>query len=101
MVLYGSASKINQSETTLEYFDPLETHKYHTHTHTPCVMMDEVSLETSPKNIMIQDMINSETVQKIKFLYGLNDLTITIKTLLYSHSKLKCDPHEKLSFCTE
>ena len=32
-----SASKINQSETTLEYFDPLQTHKYHTHTHTPCL----------------------------------------------------------------
>ena len=31
-----------------------------THTHTPCLMMGEVSLETSPKNIMIQDMINSE-----------------------------------------
>ena len=28
--------------------------------HTPCLMMAEVSLETSPKNIMIQDMINSE-----------------------------------------
>ena len=26
------------------------------------VMMGEVSLETSPKNIMIQDMINSEVV---------------------------------------
>ena len=32
----------------------------HTHTHTPCLMMGEVSLETSPKNIMIQDLINSE-----------------------------------------
>ena len=27
---------------------------------TPCLMMGKVSLETSPKNIMIQDMINSE-----------------------------------------
>ena len=38
----------------------LRTHKYHTHAHTPCLMMGEVSLETSPKTIMIQDMINSE-----------------------------------------
>ena len=45
---------------TLKCFDHLQTHKYHTHTHTPCLMMGEVSLETSPKNIMIQDMINSE-----------------------------------------
>ena len=33
---------------------------YHTHTYTPCLMIVEVSLETSPKNIMIQDMIISE-----------------------------------------
>ena len=33
-----------------------------THTHTPCLMMGVVSLEMLPKNIMIQDMINSETV---------------------------------------
>ena len=56
------SSVINQSETTLEYFDPLQTHKYHAHTHTPCLMMGEVPLETSPKNIMIQDMINSKTI---------------------------------------
>ena len=47
---------------TLEYFDPLQTHKYHTHAHTTCLMMGEVSLETSPKNIMIQDKVNSKTV---------------------------------------
>ena len=29
---------------------------------TLCKMMGEVSLETSPKNTMIQDMINSETI---------------------------------------
>ena len=29
---------------------------------TPSLMMEEVSLETSPKNIIIQDMINSKTV---------------------------------------
>ena len=29
-----SATKVNQSETTLKYFDPLRTHKYHTHTFT-------------------------------------------------------------------
>ena len=41
----GSNPKsINQSETTLKYFDPLQTRKYHTHTHTPCLMMGEVSL---------------------------------------------------------
>ena len=39
MVPYWSVSKINQSETTLEYFDPLQTHKYHTHNHTPCLCM--------------------------------------------------------------
>ena len=33
--------------------------------YTPCLMMGEVSLETSPKNIMIQDMINSENSRKI------------------------------------
>ena len=27
---------------------------------TPCLMMGEVSLETSPRNIMTQDMISSE-----------------------------------------
>ena len=32
MVPYRFASKINLSETTLEYFDPLQTHKYHIHT---------------------------------------------------------------------
>ena len=31
-----------------------------THAHTPCLMMGEVSFEISPKNTMIQDMINSE-----------------------------------------
>ena len=31
-------------------------------------MMGEVSLETSPKNIMIQDMINSETVRLEKMM---------------------------------
>ena len=29
---------------------------------TTCLVMGEVSLEMSPKNIMIQDMINSKTV---------------------------------------
>ena len=29
---------------------------------TFCLMMGEASLETSPKNTMIQDMINSETI---------------------------------------
>ena len=29
----------------------------------PCLMMGEVSLETSPKNIIIQDMINSKTAR--------------------------------------
>ena len=36
MIPYRSATKVNQSETTLKYFDPLRTHKYNTHTHTPC-----------------------------------------------------------------
>ena len=49
-------------EIKKQYFDPLQTHKYHTHIQTLCLMMGEVSLETSPKNIMIQDMINSKTV---------------------------------------
>ena len=30
------------------------------HSLRPCLMMGEVSLETLPKNIMIQDVINSE-----------------------------------------
>ena len=33
---------------------------------TLCLMMGEVSPETSPKNNMIQDMINSETIKKVK-----------------------------------
>ena len=45
------STKVNQSETTLKYFDPLRTHKYYAHTRTPCLMMREESLETSPKNI--------------------------------------------------
>ena len=60
MVPYWSANKVNHSETILKYFDPLRTHKYHTHIHATCRMMGEVSLETSPKSIMTQDMINSE-----------------------------------------
>ena len=60
IVPYRSATKVNQSETTLKCFYPLRTHKYHTHTHTPFLMMGEVSLEKSPKNVTIQDMINSE-----------------------------------------
>ena len=31
----GTPTKVTQSETTLKYFYPLRTHKYHTHTHTP------------------------------------------------------------------
>ena len=34
MVPHRSATKVNQSETTLKYLDPLQTHKYHTHAHT-------------------------------------------------------------------
>ena len=37
-----SATKINQSETTLKYFDPLRTHKYHRHTHTPRTSKDKL-----------------------------------------------------------
>ena len=37
MVPHGSATKVNKSETILKYFDPLRTHKYHKHTHTPCL----------------------------------------------------------------
>ena len=62
---YRSPVKVNQSETTLKYFSPLRTHKYHTQTHTPCLMMGEVPLEMSPKNIMIQDMINSENIMNV------------------------------------
>ena len=29
----------------------------------PCLMMGDVSLETSPKSIMVQDMINSKTAR--------------------------------------
>ena len=35
MVSHRSATKLNQSETTLKYFNPLRTHKCHTHTHIP------------------------------------------------------------------
>ena len=52
--------------------DPLRSHKYHTHIHTACLMMGEVSLDTSPKNIMIQDMINSENNMNITELTNTN-----------------------------
>ena len=61
MVQHRSETKVNQSETTLKYSDPLRTCKYNTLALTPCLMMEELSLEMSLKNIMIQDMINSET----------------------------------------
>ena len=34
MVLYRPITKVNQSETILKYFSPLQTHKYHTQSHT-------------------------------------------------------------------
>ena len=34
--------------------------KFQLSVQTPCLMIGEVSLETSPQNIIIQDMINSE-----------------------------------------
>ena len=73
--MFFGDGKVNQSETTLKYFDPLRTHKYHTHTHTSCLMMGEVSLKTSPKNIMILDMIDSENSKQIRMLvFYLTDL---------------------------
>ena len=46
MVLHRSATKVSQPETTLKYFDPLQTHKYHTHTHTPCDLVSHVDPDT-------------------------------------------------------
>ena len=37
MVPYRSSTKVNQSETTLKYFEPLQTHKYQPHTLTHLV----------------------------------------------------------------
>ena len=37
IVPHKSATKINQSKTTLKYFDPLRTHKYHKH--SPCLIL--------------------------------------------------------------
>ena len=36
MIPHWSTTKVNQSETTLKYFDPLRTHRYHRRTYTPC-----------------------------------------------------------------
>ena len=81
MVPYRSEFKINQSGMTSEYFDPLQTHNTRHHTHTLCLMMGEVSPKTSPKNTMIQDMINSETIW----------IQLNRQTQTYSRSKpYKC-----------
>ena len=65
-----SAIKVSQSEATLKYFDPPRTHKYHTHTHTICLMKEEVTLEMSLKNIMTQDMIHSKNSMEINEMYS-------------------------------
>ena len=53
-----SFSLVTEALTGLKYHRPLgENSNFQ---FTPFLMMREVSLETSPKNIMIQDMISSE-----------------------------------------
>ena len=56
------ATQTNQSVMITEHFDPQQTHKYQAphHSHLP----DDVRsiFETSPKNNMIQDMINSDNM---------------------------------------
>ena len=61
MVPHGSTTKPTNQKRPSNISIPCE-HTNTTHTQTPCLMMGEVSLESSPKNIMIQDMINSKTV---------------------------------------
>ena len=64
---YGSIQVRNQSQPNrndLEICRSLQTHKYHTYSHTPCLMMGKY-LETSPKIVMIQDMISSKNRTKL------------------------------------
>ena len=48
------------SELIIKIFRSSANHINTAHTHTPCLMMGEVSLENVAENIMIQYMINSE-----------------------------------------
>ena len=67
-IVYGSVQVRIQNQPVrndLRIFRSSANTKYQTHTHTLCLMMVEVSPETSRKNTMIQDMINSETILKI------------------------------------
>ena len=62
-----SFSLVAEALTGLIYHRPSgENSKFHS---TLCLMMGEVSPETSPKNAMIQDMINSETICKYTCCY--------------------------------
>ena len=55
--------------------------------HTPCLMMREVSLETWQKNIIIQDMINSEN--------SINTTESTNTNIFKMFIVVKCRSHTK------
>ena len=55
---------------------------------TPCLMMGEVSLEMLPKNIMIQDMINSENSMNTTESTNTNIFKNIIQTLLPKKIKI-------------
>ena len=58
MVPYRSTTKVNQSETTLKYFDPLRTHKYHPHIHihTHYTTHTHTHTHTLERSEMMQNM---------------------------------------------
>ena len=87
-----SFSLVAEALTGLIYHRPSgENSKF---AHTPCLMMGEVSPETSPKNTMIQDMINSETISKNKSynymsIYIGNDLEDGLEALEAENASLR------------
>ena len=59
MVPHRSANKVNQSETTLKYFDLLQTHRYQTH--TPKEIKDNLRIESQASWEKFCNDISSET----------------------------------------
>ena len=59
---------------------------------TPCLMMGDVPLETSPKNIMIQDMINSEN----SILFHFTLILLKLQHALITTDLLNQNPTKKV-----
>ena len=56
---YGSIQVCNQSQPIRNDLKIFQSSANTNTIHTPCLMMEEISLKTSLKNILIQDMMNS------------------------------------------